>query len=61
MLITLKIVFKKSDALMLANDNTIIATNTSLAVLFDVVNKKVTNVDCWLTANKLSLNVTKTN
>ena len=46
---------------MFADDTTILATNKSLLVLFDIVNKELTNVDNWLTANKLSLNVTKTN
>ena len=51
----------KSDAIMFADDTTILATNKSLPVLFDIVNKELTNVDNWLTANKLLLNVTKTN
>ena len=51
----------KSDAIMFADDTTILATNKSLPVLFDIVNKELTNVDNWLTANKLSLNFTKTN
>ena len=51
----------KSDAIMFADDTTILAINKSLPVLFDIVNKELTNVDNWLTANKLSLNVTKTN
>ena len=50
---------KKPDAIMFADDTTILATNKSLPVLFDV-NKELTNVDDWLIANKL-LNVTKTN
>ena len=51
----------KSDTIMFADDTTILATNKSLPVLFDIVNKKLTNVDNWLIANELSLNVTKTN
>ena len=51
----------KSDAIMVADDTAILATNKSLPVLFDIVNKELTNVDNWLIANKLSLNVTKTN
>ena len=51
----------KSEAIMFADDTTILATNKSLPVLFDIVNKELTNVDDWLIANKLSLNVTKTN
>ena len=51
----------KSDAIMFADDITILATTKSLSVLFDFVNKGLTNVDNnWLIANKLSLNVTKT-
>ena len=46
---------------MFADDTTILATNKSFPVLFDIVNKELTNVDNWLIANKLSLNVTKTN
>ena len=35
----------KSDAIMFADDTTILATNKSLSVLFDIVNKELTNVD----------------
>ena len=41
---------------MFADDTTILATNKSFQVLFDIVNKELTNVDNWLIANKLSLN-----
>ena len=51
----------ESDPIMFADDPTISATNKSLPVLFDIVNKELTIVDNWLIANKLSLNVTKTN
>ena len=44
---------------MFAGDTKILATNKNLSVLFDVVNKVMTNY--WVIANKLSLNVTKTN
>ena len=46
---------------MFADETIILATNKSLTVLFDMVNKELTTVDKWLIANKLSLNVTKTN
>ena len=46
---------------MFADDTTILARNKSLPVLFDIVKKELINVDNWLIANKLSLNVTKTN
>ena len=55
-----KICLNKSDAIMFADDTTILATNKSLPVLFDNANKELTNVDNWLIAKKLSLNVTKT-
>ena len=51
----------KSDAIMFADDTTILATTKSLPVLFDIVNKELTNVDNRLITNKLSLNVTETN
>ena len=51
----------QSDAIMFADDTTILVTNKSLPVLFDVINMELTNGDNWLIPDKLSLNVTKTN
>ena len=56
----LKSCLNKSDAIMLADDTTILATNKSLPVLFDIVNKELTNAENWLIAIMLSLNVTIT-
>ena len=45
---------------MLADDTNLFFSHNDINVLFEKMNKKLTNVSDWFYANKLSLNVKKT-
>ena len=46
---------------MFADDTNLFSSDNCYNQLFRVANEELTNVDHWLTANKLSLNISKTN
>ena len=46
---------------MFADDTNLFFSETCYNQLFLVANEELTDVDHWLTANKLSLNISKTN
>ena len=48
-------------AIMFADDTTIISTKKNLPELFISINEELMNIDAWLIANKLSVNIKKTN
>ena len=48
-------------AIMFADDSTIISTKKNLPELFTSISKELMNIDAWLIANKLSVNIKKTN
>ena len=52
---------EQSEAIMFADDTTIISSGKKLDDLFCSVKKELVNIDAWLEANKLSLNIKKTN
>ena len=52
---------EQSDAIMFANDTTIISSGKKLDDLFCSIKKELVNIDVWLVATKLSLNIKKTN
>ena len=52
---------QKGKALMFANDTTIFFQHKCLSELTLTTNTQLENVNKWLIANKLSLNITKTN
>ena len=47
--------------IMFADDTNLFFSGNCYNQLFRVANEELTNVDHWLTANKLSLNISKTN
>ena len=46
---------------MFADDTNLFFSDNCYNKLFRVANEELTNVDHWLTANKLTLNISKTN
>ena len=46
---------------MFADDINLFFSDNCYYQLFRITNEEVTNVENWLTANKLSLNISKTN
>ena len=46
---------------MFADDTNLVFSDNCYNQLFRVANEELTKVDHWLTANKLSLNISKTN
>ena len=52
---------KHSEAITFVDDTTIISTNKKIPDLFRSVSKKLDNIHAWCNANKLSINVNKTN
>ena len=49
------------DMIMFADDTNIFFTGKNYETIYDCANKQLCNIDHWLIANKLSLNVEKTN
>ena len=49
------------DMIMFADDTNIFFTGRNYETIYDCANKQLCNIDHWLIANKLSLNVEKTN
>jgi len=47
--------------ILFADDTTLLASNKSLSVLMSIINKELVVISEWLKANKLSLNIAKTN
>ena len=56
-----KTVCRREKALMFADDTTIFFQHKCLSELTLTANTQLENVKKWLIANKLSLNITKTN
>ena len=48
------------DPVMFADDTNLFLANRSIQELFSIANKELNKISDWFTANKLSLNVTKT-
>ena len=51
----------KLDFHLFANDSNLFYAGKSLTQIESVINAKLTHVETWLSANKLSLNITKSN
>ena len=54
-------VIKRADGLLFADDTTIYYTSDSIDELLSIINSELDSVTDWFRANKLSLNVSKTN
>ena len=52
---------KLVNPIMFADDNNLLYSHHDIKILFEVVNKKLRNIHEWFKANKLSLNIGKTN
>ena len=52
---------RKGKTIMFADDTYLFFSETSYEKVFQVANEELKSIDNWLTANKLSLNINKTN